>query len=520
MILPNEEGRLRSSSEAARGIFRYRKPVVLAEVVSHPYFHRMQGAIGDYFRITRGAEVVGHTGANPQSSFAGSLRLKWLYFFRSVSGRSPQSEYWKLGVRKVLGVVPKKQADKFAEQVQVPQTLKELESLTVNKVLIGDLIYDHYCKSHRKVSPDLESSQFRTFFRESLRMFHFWESYFNRRNVVAATGNPVYRQGMVARIAISRGIPFYFGGEHQVEKLSAAHPFGDTMWQFYPEIFQSLGLEAQVAGLAEASENRKKLIAGKLEKLPYHEQRQSNHYRGPATEVMLLEPSKPGVVILAHDHFDSTHEWGSHYFPDYFQWLKFVCQLSSSVEANWFIKRHPTESDEAAQEVQNLLEEYPHISSLPSTMNPSDLYRSGIKFGLTVNGTAASEYPSFGLTIYNSSDKTPHSRYNFSIHPDSAEHLKTLIENLTEIPFIDERELNEYFFMRWIFGHKPIFDDYRESTTEGPSVDLKNLKKESLMRRNRVEKISDFIRTSADWLVRDHMTYLSPTGVRVVYTGD
>lgn len=493
-----------------------RKPVVLVELVGNQYFHRMQATIAEIYRQRHNARVIGYRGVSPLTSLFTLIASRARYLLRALLGRFPEGQRWASGVRRIRFILLDHEEIRDARKVALPTTLSELENFVIDGVLVGDLIYDHYCKSHQKVSPDLTSTEFANFFRESLAMFSHWQNFFDRNEVVAAIGNPVYRQGFVARIAIQREVPFFFGGENQVERLSIGHMYGDTMWEWYPEIFRSLTSTEQVDGLEAARETRRKLLQGELDRLPYHEYLNPNHFRNSPFRVKITDPNRPGIVILTHDVFDSTHEWGNHFQTDYYQWLVAICQLSTTIEANWFIKNHPVEPAAATEQVKALLEDFPHIVLLPPSINPAQLFSSGVRFGLTVNGTPASEYPTFGMTIINASKRTPHSRYNFSVHPDSMNHLEFLLRNLVENNQIDEEELNEYFFMRWIFGHQPIFDAQLELDTGFPSSRTHGSKSEKVASSADFVRVSDFIESSADWLVRGYKISRTQLGIEVL----
>ncbi len=488
---------------------------MLVELVGHKYFHRMQATIAEIYRQRHDARVIGYRGVSPLTSLFTVTFSRARYLLRALFRRFPEGHRWVSGVRRIHFVLLGNAEIRDARKVKLPTTLSELENFVIDGVLIGDLIYDHYCKSHEKVSPDLTSTEFSIFFRESLAMFSHWQNFFDRNEVVAVIGNPVYRQGFVARIAIQREVPFFFGGENQVERLSIGHMYGGTMWEWYPEIFRSLTSTEQIEGLETARETRRKLLHGELERLPYHEYPNPNHFRNSPYRVELADPNRPGIVILTHDVFDSTHKWGNHFQTDYYQWLVAICQLSTTIQANWFIKNHPVEPAGATEQVEALLEDFPHIALLPPSINPAQLFSSGIRFGLTVNGTPASEYPTFGMTIINASKRTPHFRYNFSVHPNSMDHLVFLLHNLVENNQIDEEELNEYFFMRRIFGHQPIFDAQREQDTYFPSPRSQRSKSQTYVSSAEFRTVSDFIESSADWLVRGYRISKKQSGIEV-----
>jgi hypothetical protein len=80
--------------------------------------------------------------------------------------------------------------------------LEDLEKLKIYGVKIGDLIYDSYLRKNINSSPDLDSNDFKIFFKNSICTFvNFWE-YFNNHKVKAViVSHCVYMTALPLRIA-------------------------------------------------------------------------------------------------------------------------------------------------------------------------------------------------------------------------------------------------------------------------------------------------------------------------------
>ena len=46
------------------------------------------------------------------------------------------------------------------------------------------------------------------------------------------------------------------------------------------------------------------------------------------------------VLICSHCFFDNPHPYEKSSFPDYYEWLKFLCELSKKTNYSWRIKVH------------------------------------------------------------------------------------------------------------------------------------------------------------------------------------
>ena len=75
---------------------------------------------------------------------------------------------------KKIKVKAKKQ---FQEFYKKKKTLKNLEDLCLEKIWIGDLIYDSYLKKHSEITIDIGSENFKVFFFRNSKSILFLERY-------------------------------------------------------------------------------------------------------------------------------------------------------------------------------------------------------------------------------------------------------------------------------------------------------------------------------------------------------
>lgn len=420
------------------------------------------------------------------------------------------------GIRPFFPKVSGSDGKRAAGAPTFPRSLQELEDYSIDGIRIGDLIYDQYCKAHRKPSPDLGSADFDAFFRESVSLFEAWRRLFDKFQVTAVVGSSVYRNGFPMRIAISRGILTLSGGGNQLERLHENHLFPDTLWKWYPEVFRALPGGRRQSGTEEARSERLALLNGHTELLPYPDYSSPSPFASSIGLNGDVSPGQQGIVILTHDVFDSTHVWGKNFHPDFFQWFKWVCELSHHIDAQWFVKNHPVEDPEATAFVINHLKQFPWITVLPPETNPRSMYSAGIRIALTVNGTIASEYPAFGFTVFNCSDLSPHRRYDFSLHPKSPDDLEQKLRSGLVLQQVNESELDEYYFMRWKFGHRPILgsEDYWRTGIAGSRKWLPRGKR-SLLAEPDLAKIRRFINLKADWMLEGFIIVEIEGGIRI-----
>ena len=106
--------------------------------------------------------------------------------------------------------IMKKALNKFSLIKFQINSKKDLLSLKINNVLIGDLIYDTFLKSYDEITIHIESQKFYDFLFEALKVFYFWEEYFQKHDVKAIhVSHTVYILAIPLRIAIRKKIPSF-----------------------------------------------------------------------------------------------------------------------------------------------------------------------------------------------------------------------------------------------------------------------------------------------------------------------
>ena len=46
------------------------------------------------------------------------------------------------------------------------------------------------------------------------------------------------------------------------------------------------------------------------------------------------------VLICTHEFFDDPNSTGGLLFPDFYEWLKYLAQISNKTNYDWYIKPH------------------------------------------------------------------------------------------------------------------------------------------------------------------------------------
>ncbi|WP_321777735.1 hypothetical protein [Sulfurimonas sp.] len=125
-------------------------------------------------------------------------------------------------------------------------TKRDVENITIDGVLIGDLIYDSYLRSMSKPTVDIEDNNFRDSLKNSLDIYTFWKNYFDTHKIKAINvSHCVYNLAIPLRIAISKEIPAFQVSPAYVYSLNKNNTHAYTDFFGTKEIFSKLSVDIQ-----------------------------------------------------------------------------------------------------------------------------------------------------------------------------------------------------------------------------------------------------------------------------------
>lgn len=371
-------------------------------------------------------------------------------------------------IRIDLSRLQKQEAQRlFSEVVSNIASKRDVEGLRVNGVWIGDLVYDTYLRRYSLPTIDPASQHFKDFLLESIKTFVFWNNYFDKNDVRAINvSHCVYNLAIPLRIGVQRGIDVFQANITHVYRLTESNLFAYNDFFNFRERFAALPKDVQEVGLALAEQRILKRFSGEVgvdmsysTKSAYGDHR---HHR------LLRESNKKKILIAAHCFFDSPHSYGKNLFPDFYDWLEFLGEISNQTDYDWYIKTHPDYLPGTKEVIDDFVRRFPKFSLLPSDASHLQIIDEGIDVALTCYGTIGLEYAALGLPVINASMNNPHIAYNFNVHARDIDHYRELLENLNELELdIDKEEVYEYYFMKNIFNTENLFfEDYNDFITE------------------------------------------------------
>ena len=357
------------------------------------------------------------------------------------------------------------------------KNLVDLENFKLKKILIGDLLYDTFLKKQYLIKPtiNLKSEKFLNFVYDFLTLFEIWHDYLKNKKVKAIiSSHPVYVMGMILRIGKMNNIENYVLTYEQLWKTNNKQPRLYYEVNNFNKIFKNL-----------SNQNKSKLIKISKKKI---KKRLSGYYSadygwitkspfGYGNKINIKKANKNIFVIATHDFVDSPHALGNALFPDFYQWLIFLCKLSKQTNDIWLVKNHPNFGNEYSPYMKyerdvtnNAVKKYNNIKVLDKNTTLNDLVKIKVDAIFTVSGTIGVDGALLNIPVINASKNNPHINYNFNIHPKNIKQLKDIILNFKKYKNklkIDRNEIYEFYGMRNVFFSKNwFFNDLTKTSKE------------------------------------------------------
>ncbi len=436
---------------------RTREPVVLFELNAMMSAHIAYSYLANMLAKKEHARIVAYAPSRSSRWFREiSIWIKRLINFDQIG------TYCSFGVIDFLDVNPSNVHKTHAESLfdeAVPRltTKWDVESLTFEGIHIGDLIYDSYLRKYKKPTIDIYSPQFLKFLRKSLEIFVFWKDYFDLHDVRAVNlSHCVYNLAMPLRIAANLDIPAFQSSITHVYRLSSRNMFAYNDFYYFRERFAALPDAVREAGLAKAEQQIERRFAGEVGVDMAYSTKSA--YGAIRNEPLLKESPRKKILIATHCFFDSPHSYGNNIFPDFYEWLDFLGQITEVTDYDWYIKTHPDYLPGTMEIIQEFVKRYPKFSLLPSDASHKQLIAEGVNLALTVYGTIAFEYAALGVPVINASQNNPHIAYNFNLHAKDVDDYRRMLLELDNLNLeIDRNQVYEYYFMRHIYNSENLF---------------------------------------------------------------
>jgi hypothetical protein len=342
------------------------------------------------------------------------------------------------------------------------KTKQDVFNLAVSGVWFGDLLYDFHLSAHGVPTVVITDPEFRDSLKKALYQYIYWRDYFANHNVKAI--NVTHCDYLVAiplRIAIQRGISAYQCNAHGCYYMTKERLWAYTDFYDFPRQFREFPEDDRNRYLQVAKEQIDRRFAGEVGVDMTYSTKSA--YTKKKRDKVLSGSNKIKVLIATHCFFDSPNGLGVNLFPDFYEWLTFLGNISEKTDYEWYIKTHPDFLPGNIPVLEEFASRYSKFSMIPAETSHHQIIEEGIDFVLTVYGTIGFEYAALGKTVINASQCNPHIAYNFNIHPRSVKEYENILMNLADQKlYINKDEVYEYYYMEHINSMENwLFRDYQ-----------------------------------------------------------
>jgi hypothetical protein len=333
----------------------------------------------------------------------------------------------------------------FKNILQTINSKRDLLNYHYEQINIGLDIYDTILKTG---VPTINLKSFTTYKVIYLGFKHYFfaNNLFNSgkvKSVLLSHDNYIY-MGTIAKVAWKFQIPVYFANPFEIKKISRPFELYDK-FKNYPKYFSSLDNITKEQGILWSKNLLKKRLSGEVGVMMSYQVKSA--FGNQLIERQTLNTLNTKLVIATHCFFDSPNCLGWMLFPDFYEWISHLGQLSINLNYEWYIKPHNDYLPGTMEILNSICKKFPKIKLINPSTTWHQLYNEGVRNILTCYGSIGHELPLLGFKVINAA-YNPHIAYSFNIHPNSIEeyddYLKHSIKDTLDI---DKNEVYEFFYV-------------------------------------------------------------------------
>ncbi len=387
--------------------------------------------------------------------------------------------YKSLGVKnfidfKINNKIRKLSLTKKNKIIKMIKKKQDINDIKIDGILIGDLIYDTYLKKNYDLKPTIEinSKKFSDFLENFLQLYFLWNDIILKKkiNVVFCSHN-VYTLGIPSRICAykNNGETFIINHDRLI-RTNKNNILKYSITKKYKSMFLRLKKKKQLEYIDVAKRSLQSRFKGSLESINYMTTSSFGDYK-VKNKFLKLPKNTYKVLVAPHDFVDAPHVYGKFIFPDMYEWLKYLSNLSKSSSFTWLIKTHPIMKEKyksyqnyTREVIKNLIKNSKFILVHPNTSHNELINKYRVNCVLTVSGTIAHEYAYHGIKVINASSRNMHEAYNFNLHAKSLKDYEKMIKNINLRPSTDINEIAACYYMHYYYCDQNWFFNDLNST--------------------------------------------------------
>jgi hypothetical protein len=309
-----------------------------------------------------------------------------------------------------------------------------LAALTVDGILIGDLVIDTYLRFRPGIWVDLKDRYLFWVLRQSLRDITGARAFFRREKpaLYLTTYATYIQHGIPVRVAIAMGVVTrsFANAQEFSSRLTADHMLQSRRAAGYAAGFAAMpnqeGKVAQADAMLGARLSGVADVATSTMRSAYEVRTQD------------VPDVRGAAVVFLHDFYDSPHIYRWMVFHDFWEWACVTIEILREAGLPFFLKPHPSQRPESSRDLGLLTRKYPGVRFISSDVSNRQLVDAGMSCAITVYGSVAAEMAYLGVPSIACGDN-PHVSFDaFHLAHDRAEY-RALLRGFSDLPRDKER---------------------------------------------------------------------------------
>ena len=366
--------------------------------------------------------------------------------------------FYCIGARREVKFKKNKNLNHFKE-FQKLKNKTDIINYHNSQINIGKDIYEGYLRTYNQPTIDLNDKNFKFFFIEYLEYFEDMACYVEKhqKNIKALiVFQTLYKYNMLCKLAYKYNIPVYLP---DLDKFHMNLNEFDETKKFNEYRVRSLKLLNKDDKIKKVE----KIFNGRLNGIQPNELSYSTALLDNSQKKynnIFDKEKNTKVLVCSHCFYDNPHPFEKSAFPDYFEWLDFICKLSKETNYSWRIKVHNDCLPGTIETINFIIKKNKsNVKLLPKDITHSEIVNDKVTHVLTCHGTVGFEYPYFDIPVINF-NYNPRISFNFNLNAnnDINNYRRMLInlENTKDIDF-NKSDLFLSYYMHYFDNVSNLF---------------------------------------------------------------
>ncbi len=351
------------------------------------------------------------------------------------------------------------------EKLKFNYTKDKLFNFKYKDLDIGIDIYQSYLRIDNEATIDKPTKILKNILIKSLKLADLYENLIITKKVVGilVSHADYYHNNVICKLGHKFSIPVYLISSNRIIMISK--PFQLTkLYGNYKNIFSNFSY-SEKHSCQEFGKHfiRKRLKGGLVKELPYISKSifTDNNVNFDNIKIYPIKnKTKLNIVVYIHDFFDSPHCYGKLRYPDFYEWLNYICRELIKLNCNCYLKTHIDASELTIKQTNEFVNlNQPKINLLNKDTKINQILRLA-DLVVTAYGTCSTELPYLGLPVI-CTDINPFSSFDFIYTLKKDEELSDVILNkkLWEIKDIKtvQREIEQYCYLHHNHFYNNLF---------------------------------------------------------------